>query len=123
VEKFSDDMERIYYDYVASDFVVLAAPLVTGFPSVELKKTQDRLIPLLISYMEIAKGEVHHRKRYDSYPVLGLVVGREPDTDERDLRIVCDIYQRFSINFKTELKFCTTTDVSPQEAVHEISGI
>ena len=120
---FKDDMEKIYYDCVASDLAVLAAPLVAGFPSVELKKTQDRLIPLLISYMEIAKGEIHHRKRYDRYPTLGLIVGKEADTDQDDLRIVSDIYQRFAINFKTELKFCTTTEVTPKEAANEVSDI
>jgi len=118
-----DDMEKIYRDVVKSDLLILAAPLVVGFPSVLLKKTQDRLIPLLLSYMEIDQGEFHHRKRYDNYPKLGVLVSRENDTDEEDLRIVEDIYKRFAVNFKTEVAFFHTTEKPVEELVNETGGI
>ncbi|MBN1351964.1 flavodoxin family protein, partial [candidate division KSB1 bacterium] len=40
-----DDSHEICRQVIHSDFVVLASPVIMGFPSALLKKTQDKLIP------------------------------------------------------------------------------
>jgi hypothetical protein len=62
--------------------------------------------------MEVDHGEAHHLKRYARYPRLGLLLEKEPGTDERDLQIVTDIYCRTGLNLKTRLEFSLTTETS-----------
>lgn len=95
-----------------SDFTLWAAPLKMGFPSELLKRANDKHLPLIHPYMEVDHGEAHHLKRYDHYPRLGLLLEKEPGTDDADLKIVTDIYSRTGLNLKTRLEFCLTTEAS-----------
>jgi len=104
-----------------SDFTLWAAPLKMGFPSELLKRANDKHLPLIHPYMEVDQGEAHHLKRYARYPRLGLLLGKEPDTDERDLQIVTDIYCRTALNLKTRLEFSLTTDTPVTDLVRRIS--
>jgi len=107
---------------INADFVLWAAPLKMGFPSALLKMAQDKHLPLLHPYMVVDHGEAHHRKRYPRYPRLGLLVEREPGTDERDLQIVTDIYCRTALNFKTRLEFSLTTGTPAAELAARIAA-
>ena len=108
---------------IQSDFTLWAAPLRMGFPSAELKKALDKTIPLIHPYMVVDRGEAHHRKRYDDYPRLGLLVEPEIDTDARDLEIVADIFSRIALNFKSQLEFSLTSATPAKElAEHIVSG-
>lgn len=115
--RFSDGMEDVYRSSLESDLVILASPLVLGFPSASMKKVQDRLIPLIHPYIELVEGECHHRKRYDRYPELGLFLGLEQDTDAEDLEIVEDIYRRFALNMRASLRGLVHSGMSTREAV------
>jgi hypothetical protein len=70
----------------------------------------DRLIVLLHPYIEIVNGECHHRKRYEKYPNLGLILEKEPDTDDEDIKLVKDIFDRLAINFHSKLVFVKMID-------------
>jgi multimeric flavodoxin WrbA len=94
-----DDAELIFRSLIHADFFIFASPLLAGFTTSLLKKLTDRLIVLLHPYLQIINGEHHHRKRYERYPDFGVIVQREPYTDEEDLMIVKDIYDRLAINF------------------------
>ncbi|MBI4731257.1 MAG: flavodoxin family protein [Chloroflexi bacterium] len=107
---------------INSDFVLWAAPLKMGFPSALLKMAMDKHLPLIHPYMVVDHGEAHHRKRYARYPRLGLLVEKEPSTDERDLQIVSDIYRRTALNFKTRLEFSLTTDAPTADLVRRIAA-
>jgi hypothetical protein len=115
----TDGMEKIYREVPDSDLMICYSPLVNGMISADLKKAQERLIPLLHPYIQIVKGECHHRKRYTRYPDLGLILHKPDDHDDEDVEIVQNIFKRLSINFWSSLKFCITDDLGVEEAVHE----
>lgn len=118
---FKDDSIAIRKKVIESDWVIFLSPLIMGFTSALLKKMQDKFIPLVHPYVELVNNECHHEKRYEDYPKLGLVYAREPQTDEEDLQIVSDIYKRFAINFKSELKVFRSIDEPIKKLIHEIS--
>ncbi len=106
----NDDADQVFRSVINSDFIIFASPLIAGFTSSVLKKIQDRLIVLLHPYLEIINGESHHRKRYDKYPAFGVIVDSEHDTDEEDIKIVKDIYDRLAINFHSKQLFFKFVD-------------
>ncbi|MCK7480984.1 MAG: NAD(P)H-dependent oxidoreductase [Candidatus Moduliflexus flocculans] len=53
---FRDGMETIYPAFLEAGLVVWAAPLVLGTVPALVKKTQDRLIPLIHPYIELVQG-------------------------------------------------------------------
>jgi multimeric flavodoxin WrbA len=105
-----DDGEQIFRAVINSDFIIFASPLVSGFTSSTLKKITDRLIVLLHPYLQIINGESHHRKRYEKYPEFGVIIDRENDTDDDDVQIVKDIYDRLAINFHSRQRFTRFVD-------------
>ncbi len=114
-----DGMEEVYPAFLEADRVVWAVPLVLGTASALVKKTQDRLIPLLHPYIELVDGECHHRRRYDRYPELGLIVDpRDPDTTE-DLAGTRLLFERFALNLRSRLVFFASTRANPEEAARE----
>jgi len=120
---FEDDSHKVCYDYINSDFVLFASPLIMGFISSEMKKAQEKLIPLLHPYMQIVKGECHHRKRYEEYPKIGLLMDKNPDTDDEDIKITTDIFKRFAINAWTDLSFAYTMDDNIKEVIDAVNNI
>ena len=122
---YKDDSHAICREVINSDFVLFAAPLVMGFPSAVLKITMDKLIPLLLPYIELVDNkECHHKKRYDKeYPLIGLLIETEDDTDGEDIEIVSDIFSRFAIDFKTSSRFVMQIDIPLQEVSNEINRI
>lgn len=69
--------------------------------------------------MEIREKECHHKKRYDKYPQLGVIVEPEIDTDDDDLKIIKEIHERFCINFFSKLTFFKTTNNSITSIIDE----
>jgi multimeric flavodoxin WrbA len=101
---------------IQADFSLLAAPLKMGFPGALLKMALDKHLPLIHPYMEVDHNEAHHLKRYARYPRVGLLVEKEMDTDETDLRLLTGIFARTALNFKSRLEFLATMD-QPVETV------
>jgi len=122
---YKDDSHDICREIINSDLVLFAAPLVMGFPSAVLKIAMDKFIPLLLPYIELVNNkECHHEKRYDKeYPLIGVIIEKEDDTDSEDIEIVSDIFVRFAIDFKTSLRFVKQTDIPVQEVSDEINSI
>jgi multimeric flavodoxin WrbA len=118
-----DDTRDIRREYIHSDFVLFASPVIMGFTSALLKKAHDKLIPLIHPYFELVQNEVHHLSRYDKYPLMGLLLEKGTDTDEEDFRIISDIYRRDAINFKTSFCFATLTSDPVEEVANEINRI
>jgi hypothetical protein len=101
----------------------MASPVMMGFPSALLKKALDKLIPLLHPYIKLVNGECHHRKRYDRYPLLGLILEKSGDTTEEDIRIIGHWFDRFSLNFRTRVVFTTANGRATREVMDAIAGI
>jgi len=116
---FRDGMAGLYPKVIAADLVVWAVPLVLGAQNALVKKTQDRLIPLLHPYIELVAGESHHRRRYAHYPDIALVVEPGPGDGEEDLVIVRGLFERFALNFRSRLSFFATTHDDTEEAADE----
>jgi len=118
---FRDDGDVLCREVINSEMVILASPLILGYPSALVKNALDRIIPLMHPYLEGVDNEAHHMKRYDSYPALGLILKKESDTDGEDLEIVEDIFRRAAINLRSTMKFFLTTETPLQEVIHAIN--
>jgi multimeric flavodoxin WrbA len=118
-----DDSGTVLREIVGSDFLLMASPVIMGFPSALLKKTMDKMVPLVLPYSELVRGEMHHVARYDKYPVMGLLLGKRDDTDEEDIRIISDIFGRTALNMKTRLALTALTSSPVKEVVDEIDRI
>jgi multimeric flavodoxin WrbA len=120
---FSDDSSSICREYINSDLVLFASPIIMGFTSALLKKANDKLVPLILYHQEFVLDEIHHKSRYRSYPQISLILEKEKDTDEEDIKIISDIYSRDAINMKASLGFVKFTEDKIQEIVDEINSI
>ncbi len=117
-----DDAEQALHAVVHTDLLIFASPITAGFTSSTLKTFQDRLVSLLHPYIQLVKGECHHRKRYDKYPDFALLLQKEPNTDAEDIEIITDIYKRLAVNFHTSLKYVWFTETTKMEDIsHELS--
>lgn len=76
----ADDSRTVRREYINSDLVLFASPVIMGFTSALLKRTQDRLIPLLMPYIRLYDGESHHVARYDCYPLMALLLSSPRQT-------------------------------------------
>lgn len=112
-----DDADKIFTSVINSDFLIFASPLIAGFVSSSLKKITDRLIVLLHPYIQFINGESHHRKRYDKYPPFGLLLKKEKDTDDEDIQIVKDIYDRLALNFHSTQQYLKLIDENSVDEV------
>ena len=115
-----DDGEQLCRAVINSGLVVFAAPMVMGYPSSLAKRAAERLIPLLHPYIEIEGGEMHHRKRYDRYPDVGLIVSPGSDTDAEDLEITRHLWERLARDFKSRLTLFAVADRSSKEVADEL---
>ena len=122
--RLEDDINQIHRAVINANLVVWASPLIKGYFSSLLKKVQERMIPLLLPYVEIVYGEIHHCKRYGHYPAYGVIVEKESDTEVEELQIIHKIQERYALNFRSKLNFFMSTEKPVSEAVDEtIRGI
>ena len=118
-----DEGRDVCRAYINSDFVLWASPVIMGFYSALLKKTIDKMIPLLHPYTTVDQGEAHHRARYEKYPLLGLLLQRGEETDDEDIQIIADIHSRTALNFKSRVAFTRLMDEPIEEVAREIDRL
>ncbi len=83
---------------VQSDTTILFTPVTFGGYSSEIKKSQDRWLPLILPDFGIYHGEVHHLPRYEQYPrLVGIGIQRQPNDAEANLFKV--LVGRNALNF------------------------
>jgi len=100
-----------------ADLLVAASPVRMGFTSALLKGALDQMIALVHPYFVMEGGEVHHRRRYRSYPALAVLLGQGPGCDAEDLEITGDIWRRLARN----LKFRAVTVIRAESAIEEVA--
>jgi hypothetical protein len=115
---FQDDGVDLCREVIASDVTVFATPVVMGFAGELARRAGERFIPLLLPYLELVEGECHHRRRYDRYPALALLLDPAADTDAEDRTILERAYARLALNFQSTLR-CTRTVQDPVEEVRD----
>ena len=113
----NDDGNKVLRSVINSDFLIFASPLYAGFPGFELKKITDRFVGLLHPYIKLVNGETHHRKRYEKYPDFGVILQSEENTDEEDIHIISDIYDRLALNFHSHKKYIKLSDKNKIEDI------
>jgi multimeric flavodoxin WrbA len=118
-----DDSNIVCDKNINSDLVIFASPIIMGFISSVLKKTMDRMIPLLLPYIEFVEKECHHRKRYGKYPLLGLILDKNHENLRQDIILTTDIFKRFSLNFRSKLQFIGFAANPISEVINEINHI
>ncbi len=83
---------------VQSDTTILFTPVTFGGYSSEIKKIQDRWIPILIPDFGVYRGEVRHLPRYEQYPrLVGIGIQRQPHNESANLFKV--LVGRNALNF------------------------
>jgi len=117
---FDDDAREIDREIISADFVLWASPLVMGFPSYFLKKSMDRMIPLIHPYFEIVNGEAHHRARYKKYPLFGLLLQPGENDDEGTIQLIKQLFARTALNIKSRLCLAETTAMPVEELAKRI---
>lgn len=117
-----DDSDAVCRAVVGSGLTVFASPVIMGFTSAVMKRATDKLIPLLLPYIEIDRGECHHVARYDRYPLFGLLLDRN-GCDDEDIGIIRALFERAARNFKTTLKFTATTQMKPEDVANEAFSV
>ncbi len=79
----ADEGREIARAVLKSDTTILLSPVTFGGYSSEIKKVQDRWIPLILPDFGIFHGEVHHKPRYTRYPRwVGIGIQDQPNEDE-----------------------------------------
>jgi len=106
---------------IASDLLLLAAPMVMGFTSALLKGAVEQMLPILHPYFVVEGGEVHHRARYAHYPRLGLLMGAGSDTDAEDIEIATTMWARMARDMKSRLVFAAVADRAAEEVADELA--
>jgi multimeric flavodoxin WrbA len=94
-----DDAARdIARSIVESRLMIYISPIVFGGYSWQLKKALDRIISLISPYFTKINGEVHHHKRYESYPDI-LAIGIDYNDDNLNQETFKRLVSRNAINF------------------------
>jgi hypothetical protein len=117
-----DDMPSILKSVAASDRTVFLSPISMDFVTSQIKKTCDRMIPLVHPYVEVYHGEFHHKSRYESYPELGLII-IDPEKDAARFEVIREIFARLSLNLKTTLPLSMMIDGADQEVSNAVSSL
>ncbi|MCI5157213.1 MAG: flavodoxin family protein, partial [Candidatus Electrothrix sp. AUS1_2] len=77
-----DPAKNILQDIITSDIVILFTPVVFGGYSSELKKILERLLPVALPFLEKIHDEVHHPRRYPSFPhIIGIGTYPVPNSE------------------------------------------
>ncbi|MEM5774336.1 MAG: flavodoxin family protein [Anaerolineaceae bacterium] len=121
--QINDDAGVVRRAMINADLVLFCSPVSMGMVSAELKKTMDRLIPLVLPYLEFVQSEMHHRRRYEQYPKLGLILGKYGDTDDEDVRIIEQSFRRLAINFRSSLCVSRLAGAPVEEVMDEINRL
>lgn len=102
-----DDARAITAEMAKADRIVFFCPVVFGDFSPELKRVVERSISLLLPFMRVFHGEMHHNVRYGkTYHLCGVgILENEDLTADASFR---KRVQRLSLNFNG-LHYCAGT--------------
>ena len=112
-----DDWETVFKKFLKSDYVIFITEAKLGFISHKMKNIVDRLIPLILPYTTMYKGESRHTGRYKKCWKIGLVYSGNGNKD-----FLNEWMERFTLNY-----FCKSLGAhninESEELYHEISHI
>jgi hypothetical protein len=82
---------------VAADVCAVVTPVSFGSYGSLAKNLLDRQICLNLPHFTMIDGEIHHRPRYDRYPVW-LAIGTLPAPDAEQTELFARLVERNSVN-------------------------
>ncbi|HLO33219.1 MAG TPA: NAD(P)H-dependent oxidoreductase [Anaerolineales bacterium] len=115
-----DDNRAIARTLVNSDLLIYLTPITFGGYSSQLKRTVDHMIQNISPFFTRVEGEIHHRRRYRSYPRL-LVFGWLPGGDPASEAIFRHLVQRNALNMYASAAVGAVIDAS--QTAEEIHGL
>lgn len=106
-----DKQEKILETYIHADEVVFISNVKTGFITSKLKLTMDRLIPVVLPYIKIFKGEMHHYPRYEHAPKVHVLLYGDKTIKPSISTLVQDYFNRVVLNMNsTVVSFVESND-------------
>ena len=111
-----DQHGQLLRAYLAADVAVLASPLVLGF-----KRSIEKLLPILLPYVDASSGECRHFPRYSKVPRLAVLYQEESDTADEDRAVTREIWSRMARNANSSLIACLSTAMATREVAHAIA--
>ncbi len=94
----ADEGRDIAQAVLRSDTTILIGPVTFGGYSSEIKKAQDRWIPLILPDFGLFHGEVHHKPRYARYPRL-IGIGIQSRANDEEAHLFKVLVGRNALNF------------------------
>ena len=119
----NDESAEVCQAVLHSDLTLFASPVRMGFTTALLKRATDKLIPLVHPYIVIEGGEMHHRPRYEHYPLMGLLLSADSNADAEDINITREIWERTARNMKTRLALTLLADRPAKEVADDIAAV
>ena len=122
--RLKDDGVEYLKSIIKSDLLIFASPVSAGFLTSDTKKALDRFIPEVLPFIEIYKGECHHKKRYSHKKSVGYILLDQDDIDGEARKIIYETIDRNSLNMQPEslLKLNLRSD-NTEEICNEINNI
>lgn len=119
-----DEGRNIAQAVLHSDTVVLLAPVTFGGYSSEIKKAQDRWIPLILPDFGVYHGEVHHKPRYPRYP-RWIGIGLQDQADDEEAHIFKTLVGRNALNFHApsyaaDVLLTSASDATLHGQIHDL---
>lgn len=108
---FRDGQETVLRKAVETDRIIWASPVRMGFVTAQVKRSSDRLLPLIHPFLRVNGDRMAHEPRYAQTATSGLLLYPGPDADPETLGILKDLYHRYA--------FVLTTELTPEEAAYE----
>ena len=122
---YKDDMTGVLKSIVDADIFVVASPIDAGFITAEAKKALDRVIPLVLPFIQGYDGECHHVPRYEKNADLGILLldGGDGIEDEA-AEIMYEEFDRLARNFHAQkvMKACVDEKNLMEVLENEIIG-
>jgi multimeric flavodoxin WrbA len=109
-----DEQKEILQGYLWADCILLASPIIMGFVSALIKKTNDRMIPLVHPFLKMNGDRMAHYQRYDKEYKIGLLLDRGEGFGE-EFEIIQKVYSK--------AMFIKTMENSVEEVAYEIDNI
>jgi len=95
--RFRDDGAQVLREVVNADAVALVGPVTFGGYAPRIKRTLDRLLPVLSPMMARQQGEVFRRRRYRKMPSL-VALGTQAEVDGESARVFRTIVERNALH-------------------------
>ncbi len=92
-----DGQEPILRAWAEADRITFLTPITFGGYAPELKKTLDRIIPVLLPFFIEFRGETHHPQRYPRRRRL-LAIGTQKQKDADSESVFRHLVQRNALN-------------------------